>query len=60
MNIEIDYEIAAELAGSVIMQDYKALLENDYYEGDKEKLLEAYRLVMDYCTTETQRVQHGL
>lgn len=60
MNIEIDYEVANEFASNIMIQDYKSLLENDYYEGDREALLAAYRLVMAYSTTEQQRETQGV
>ena len=63
MQVEIDVEVASKLAASVLMQDYKQLLEYPYY-GDTDEswlyLTDAYRAVIAYSTVESQRKEAGV
>lgn len=63
MKIEIDYDTASVLAGEILMQDYKNLLDDGYYEDQdisKDNLLSAYKIVLCWCTTEAERKAQGL
>lgn len=63
MKLEIDYDVASILAGEILMQDYKNLLDDGYFEDQpisKEDLLDAYQTVLSWCTTESQRKEQGL
>jgi len=62
MQIEIDDEVATVLAGDVLIQHYNNLREDPYIFDDKllQGLMESFRVVIDYCTTESQRVRGGM
>jgi len=60
MRLDIDGDVAAALAAGVMLEDYKNLMEDEFFEETKctkAELLHAYTLVLDYCTTEAQRLR---
>lgn len=57
MNIEIDYEVASNVANEVLLENYKLLVDgySDVDEG-LEELLKAFRVVIRYSVPEHQLV----
>lgn len=60
ISIEVSFEVAEHIVSKIMIQDYKLLQDNDWYEGDKEKLLDAFRVVMDYCITKDELKANGI
>jgi hypothetical protein len=62
MNIEIDFEVANGVASAVMMQNYKALIGDGYYDGETSlrELIDSFRTVIEYSTTAQQRLEHGI